>query len=61
MLDVLTPEQRAKLEKLMGDTFELREGDPRFGGRGGFRGDGRSDRRGRERGRERSPGDNEAI
>ena len=55
MLDVLTPEQRAKLEQLMGDTFELREGESRFDGRGGPRGEDRS-RRGRrdsDRGRER--------
>ena len=38
MLDVLTPEQRAKLEQMMGDAFALPDADPRFGGRGGFRG-----------------------
>ncbi|MCI0332368.1 MAG: hypothetical protein L0228_03990 [Planctomycetes bacterium] len=47
MLDVLTPEQKAKLEELMGDAFELRdEGRFGFGGRGGFRG--RDERGGRE-------------
>jgi Spy/CpxP family protein refolding chaperone len=49
MLDVLTAEQRAKLEQLMGDIFELRE-DPRSGG---FRGDGRRGRGDGQRDNER--------
>jgi Spy/CpxP family protein refolding chaperone len=35
ILAVLTPEQRAKVESLMGDQFDLAE-QPGFGGRGGF-------------------------
>jgi len=56
MLEVLTPEQKAKLEELMGDSFQLQE-DNRFGGRGGFRGrEGRGGDRGNDRSRERRIG-----
>jgi Spy/CpxP family protein refolding chaperone len=67
MLDVLTTEQRAKLNELMGDTFELRDDGGRFGGRGGFRGgdrgrgDGERDRGDGDRGRNRERTSNEAI
>lgn len=54
MLDVLTPEQQAKLEKMMGEQFEMPE--PNFGGRGrgrfgrgGQDGQGGSDRGDRNR------------
>jgi Spy/CpxP family protein refolding chaperone len=64
LLDVLTPQQKAKLEELMGDAFQLQD-DERFGGRGGFRGregrGGRDGERGRDRGRERRGSDEEAI
>jgi Spy/CpxP family protein refolding chaperone len=60
MLDVLTLEQRAKLNELMGDSFELRDEGFGFGRRGGFRGRDRGDgERGRDR--ERSRSTNEAI
>jgi Spy/CpxP family protein refolding chaperone len=64
MLDVLTTEQRAKLNELMGDAFEMQDDGGRFGGRGGFRGDrGRGDGVGgeRRRGRDRERSDNESI
>jgi Spy/CpxP family protein refolding chaperone len=65
MLDVLTPEQRAKLDQLMGDAFELRDGDRGFG-RGGFfggrRGRDGDRRRGGNRERDGQPGpEREAI
>jgi Spy/CpxP family protein refolding chaperone len=60
MLDVLTAEQRAKLESLMGNDFALTDQGPGFGRRGGFggfggnrEGEGRGGRRrGADRGRE---------
>jgi Spy/CpxP family protein refolding chaperone len=59
MLDVLTAEQRAKLESLMGDDFAATEAAPGFGrrgGRGGFFGGNRDgDDRGGRRGRTRGP------
>lgn len=64
MLEVLTPEQRAKLDELMGEQFELPEGEGRFRGRGGFGGFGRGGRDGgRDRGGEgeRSRSNNESI
>jgi Spy/CpxP family protein refolding chaperone len=58
MLDVLTPEQRAKLESMMGDAFAMPEGGPggfgRGGGRGGFGRGG--DRQRGENGAERRAG-----
>lgn len=52
MLDVLTPDQQAKIKELMGDQFTLRD-EGRFGGRG-FRGRGeRGDRERGDRGGER--------
>jgi Spy/CpxP family protein refolding chaperone len=62
MLDVLTAEQRAKLESLMGDDFAATDPAPGFGrrgGRGGFfgggnrNGNGGVERRGRNRGSDR--------
>jgi Spy/CpxP family protein refolding chaperone len=61
MLDVLTAEQRAKLESLMGDDFAATDAGPGFGGRGGrggFFGGNRNGsdgvgRRGRNRGSDR--------
>lgn len=53
MLDVLTPEQREQLKKMMGDSFEMRDQGPGFGG-GGFRGQfGRGGQDGQGRGRNR--------
>lgn len=61
LLDVLTAEQRAKLESLMGDDFAATDQAPGFGrrgGRGGFFGGNRNDdgggRRGRNRGGDRN-------
>jgi Spy/CpxP family protein refolding chaperone len=42
MLDVLTPEQKAKLEELTGAAFQMSD-ENRFFGRGGFRGRGERD------------------
>jgi Spy/CpxP family protein refolding chaperone len=60
LLDVLTAQQRAKLETLMGDDFVATDSGPGFGrrgGRGGFFGGNRNDdgggRRGRDRGSDR--------
>jgi hypothetical protein len=61
LLDVLTAEQRAKLESLMGDDFAATDAGPGFGrrgGRGGFFGGNRNGndgggRRGRNRGSDR--------
>jgi Spy/CpxP family protein refolding chaperone len=61
LLDVLTAEQRAKLESLMGDDFAATDAAPGFGrrgGRGGFFGGNRNGndgggRRGRNRGSDR--------
>ncbi len=62
ILEALPAEKKAKLEEMLGDTFQMNEED-RFG-RGGFRGrDGRGERdgeRGRDGGRERR-GNAEAI
>jgi Spy/CpxP family protein refolding chaperone len=59
LLDVLTPEQRSRLEQMMGDAFQLQDDGGRFG-RGGFFG-GRGGR-GRDRGGERgSRSDNDAT
>jgi Spy/CpxP family protein refolding chaperone len=56
LLDVLTAEQRAKLESLMGDDFALVNQGPGFGRRGGFfRFGGDRDGEGRGEGR-RGPG-----
>jgi hypothetical protein len=60
LLDVLTAQQRAKLESLMGDDFAATDPPRGFGGRGGrggFFGGNRNDdggRRGRERGADRN-------
>jgi Spy/CpxP family protein refolding chaperone len=63
LLDVLTGEQRAKLESLMGDDFAATDPAPGFGrrgGRGGFfgggnrNGNGGVERRGRNRGSDRN-------
>ena len=61
MLDVLTPEQRAKLNSLMGDSFALPNAGPggfqgRGGGRGGFGFGGRGGDRG-DRGRNSNQND----
>jgi Spy/CpxP family protein refolding chaperone len=58
MLDVLTPEQKAKLEELTGDVFQMSD-ENRFFGRGGFR-DRERGERGNDQGRERRDAD-EAI
>jgi hypothetical protein len=59
MIDVLTPEQQAQLQKLMGDNFDLQDQGfggfrGRFGGRGGQDSQGRG---GRNRG---NGGDNQS-
>lgn len=58
LLDVLTAQQRAKLESLMGDDFAATDQAPGFGRRGGFFGGNRNGndgggRRGRSRGADR--------
>jgi Spy/CpxP family protein refolding chaperone len=50
LLDALTPEQKAKLQELTGEAFQLND-ENRFFGRGGFRGrGGRDGERGNDRG-----------
>jgi len=68
MLDVLTPEQQAKIKELTGDQFTLRDegrffGGRGFGGRGGREGGDRGgERRGRRGGdRERDDSEESAI
>lgn len=61
MLDVLTPEQQAKLKTMMGDQFSLPDpGPPNFGGRRGRGGPG-GEGGGRRRGNDSPPASREAI
>jgi hypothetical protein len=66
MIDVLTPEQQAQLQKLMGDSFDLPDQGfggfrGRFGGRGGQDGQGRGGRNRVNRGDDQSKSGKEAA
>jgi hypothetical protein len=57
LLDVLTPDQKAKLQELTGEAFQMSD-ENRFFGRGGFRGRGeRNGDRDNDRGRDRRDAD----